>query len=262
MKRMCRVNIHPDPRPVALAILILAGTGLVAADPRPEAIAGWSGYVRAVEEGRSGHASRLNAADRRAVLAGRSVVRRLDAPPGVEGNLPSALVHRWQGAVLVPGITLEALIARLREQPPPQRDVLKAAVLSRGADSMRVYLRLRRTRIVTVVYDTEHQVTFRRLDAGQAESASISTSIVQVDHAGTPEERRRAAGEDDGYLWRLNAYWRYEQVPEGVIAVCESLTLSRSVPFGLRTVAGPIINSTARESMTDALAAVRGLGGR
>jgi len=34
-------------------------------------------------------------------------------------------------------------------------------------------------------------------------------------------------GDDRGFLWRLNAYWRYEQVAGGVIAECESITLSR-----------------------------------
>jgi hypothetical protein len=175
-------------------------------------------------------------------------------------DVPSALVHHWRGAVLVRGVTVDSLLKRLQAGPPAQRDVLKAAVLSRGPASMKVYLRLQRTRIVTVVYDTEHDVAFSRLDAAHATSASVATEIRQVENAGQAGERPLAAGADDGYLWRLNSYWRYEQVPAGVIAECESLTLSRNVPFGLRTIAGPIISSTARESMDAALAAVAALG--
>jgi hypothetical protein len=64
-------------------------------------------------------------------------------------------------------------------------------------------------------------------------------------------------GDDRGFLWRLNAYWRYEAVPGGVIAECESVSLSRDVPFGLGLVAGPIIRSTARESMERTLESLR-----
>ena len=65
------------------------------------------------------------------------------------------------------------------------------------------------------------------------------------------------AGDDRGFLWRLNAYWRYEQAANGVIAECESISLSRSVPRVIRLVAAPVIQSTARESMTSALDAMQ-----
>ena len=43
----------------------------------------------------------------------------------------------------------------------------------------------------------------------------------------------------------------------GVVAECESISLSRDVPFGLGAIAGPIIRSTARESMTRTLESLR-----
>jgi hypothetical protein len=120
-----------------------------------------------------------------------------------------------------------------------------------------VYLRLKRTRIVTVVYDTEHDVTFRRLGPARATSVSIATRIAEVEDPGTPGEQTRTPGDDHGFLWRLNAYWRYEQVQDGVIAECESISLSRSVPFVLRAIAGPLIEGTARESLEQTLTALR-----
>ncbi len=74
--------------------------------------------------------------------------------------------------------------------------------------------------------------------------------------AGTPRERELSPDDDHGYLWRLNAYWRYESVAGGVIAECESVSLSRSVPFGLQYLAGPLIRSAARESMAHTLEAL------
>ena len=43
----------------------------------------------------------------------------------------------------------------------------------------------------------------------------------------------------------------------GVVAECESVSLSRSVPAMLRLVAAPFIDAAARESMEKALQAMR-----
>jgi hypothetical protein len=81
--------------------------------------------------------------------------------------------------------------------------------------------------------------------------------IVELADAGTPRERERAASEDRGFLWRLNAYWRFEQHGDGVIVECESVSLSRTVPTLLRPVAGPIVTRIARESLERSLRALR-----
>jgi hypothetical protein len=82
--------------------------------------------------------------------------------------------------------------------------------------------------------------------------------IREVRDAGTPQERLLGDEEDRDFLWRLNAYWRYQDVKGGVIAECESISLSRDVPFGLGVVARPLINRTAEGSMRAALLALRG----
>jgi hypothetical protein len=46
-------------------------------------------------------------------------------------------------------------------------------------------------------------------------------------------------------------------VSGGVIIECESISLSRTVPAVVRFVVGPLIDSTAKESMTRTLNAVR-----
>jgi hypothetical protein len=62
--------------------------------------------------------------------------------------------------------------------------------------------------------------------------------------------------DDHGFLWRWNAYWRFQETPAGVIAECESISLSRNMPGVIRFIAGPIIRNTAHESMTSALEAM------
>ena len=250
-----------------VAVLLVTEGHLGAARLRPEALGGWDRYVAAVTH-RRGVERRDSrrffvmdtgpdaSAERRALLRGGLVVREMEATDsrGQSIDVPSAMVHHWRGAVFLPGANVSSLVSILETQvPPPGREILRSAVLARGPSFMRVFLRLERTKIVTVVLDTEHDVRFTRESPSRASSVSIATRIVEVESPGTPHERALPEGDDRGFLWRLNAYWRYEAVPGGVIAECESISLSRSVPFGLQTIAGPLIGSAARESMERAL---------
>ena len=175
---------------------------------------------------------------------------------GIDGGL----VNHWRGTVLVPKVKLDELLKVLQEPQTDkhkQEDVLSSRVISRDGDSQKVFLRLRRTKFVTVVYDTEYDVDYIRLAPDRAYSNSISTKIVEIENAGTPRERALPEGNDHGYMWKLNSYWRYKQLPDGVLVEVESLTLSRDLPPIIGTLISPIINSTARESMTRTLASVR-----
>jgi len=130
-------------------------------------------------------------------------------------------------------------------------------VLHRDPDQLRLFIRMTRTKIVTVTYDTEHLVDYRRHGPSRASSRSVAARIVELDGAGTSHEREKPPGQDRGFLWRLNSYWRYEQVAGGVIVELESLTLSRSIPLGLGVIVEPIIDRIARESMTRTLDNIR-----
>jgi len=143
-----------------------------------------------------------------------------------------------------------------------QEDVLKSAVLSRGTDSLRLYLKLRRQKIVTAVYNTEHVVTFASYSPARASSTSTATKIAELVDPGLPNERELPPGQDRGFLWKWNAYWRYEQIDAVVLAECESISLSRDVPPLVGFMVRPIISSTARESMERTLEALRSRLGR
>jgi len=116
---------------------------------------------------------------------------------------------------------------------------------------------LQRKALVTVTYNTEHVVRFARYGARRATSTSTATKIAEVSAPNTTEQRELPIGDDRGFLWRLNAYWRYEDVTGGTIAECESVTLSRDVPALVRYVVDPLVDSTARESMVRTLLALR-----
>ena len=174
--------------------------------------------------------------------------------------IDGGLINHWRGTVFVPQVRLDALLKVLQEPQADkhqQEDVLSSRVISRDGDSQKVFLRLRRTKFVTVVYDTEYDVDYVRLGPDLAFSNSISTKVVEIEGAGTPQEKALPEGNDHGYMWRLNSYWRYKQLPDGVLVEVESLTLSRSLPAIIGPLIRPIVNSTARESMSRTLASVR-----
>jgi hypothetical protein len=254
-----------------LSVAVIAAP-VIAAGPRPDTLAAWATYAAAVNarlsrELRDGprflgldFAPDAGAA-RRTVESGAVRVQRLDAraDSGRVLDVPAAVVQHWRGAILIPGARVDTLLTSLQRDVPDlgQEDVLRAKVLAREPDGLIVALRLRRTRFVTVVFDTEHRVRFMSLGSGRAFSESTATKIAEVEAPGTPQEREFPAGADHGFLWRWNVYWRYEQKGDDVIVECESISLSRAVPFGLGALVGPLIESTARESMERTLVSMR-----
>jgi hypothetical protein len=179
-------------------------------------------------------------------------------------EVPSGLVHHWRGAVLIKGTTVSDLISRIRHAAPPvlQEDVLRSSAIARGPDAMKVYLRLQRSKWITVVYNTEHEVRFEHIDDRRAASTSAATKIAELKYPGTAAEYELPLGSDRGFLWGLNAYWRYEAAPGGTIAECESMSLSRDLPAVVEFMAGPRIRDAARESMERTLTALRDRYGR
>jgi putative flippase GtrA len=213
-----------------------------AAELKKETIDAWNQYVKVAE-------SRIQSE------AQRPAFSRPQWPEGEVIVVPSGLIHRWRGAVFIPGVTLDAFLRALTYPgtPPPQEDVLESRVLARSNESLHVYLKLVRRTIITVTYNTEHEMTFCRRTPILATSRSVATKIAELEDAGTRTEHERTPGDDRGFLWRLNSYWRYVQADGGVWVELDSLTLSRDLPAPIRPIAGPIINRVARESMNRTL---------
>jgi hypothetical protein len=266
---------HLGALAAALLIVSQGGARVAAADLQPQTVRAFDAYSRALESrvhselsgGRGFLASdfgdpREAAGIRRAIIDGGVPVVHLDTPGSGAQDLtvPDGLLNHWRGAILVPRVTLDQVLAELRS-PQTRRhvqdDVLESRVLWRRGDESQVYLKLMRRKIVTVTYNTEHAVRFVRLGPTRACSQSVATRIAELEDAGTPAEHEKPIGQDRGFLWRLNSYWRYEQVPQGVIVELESLTLSRDLPSAVRIVVRPLIDAIARESITRTLESVR-----
>ena len=248
----------------AVAIAVLAGSStILLADQSTKALAGWDRHVTSVEKRFADPSASFFALDvrktdrwRERARAGEVVMVEVP-PPGIdEGKL-----HHWAGAIYVPKMKVDDVVNRLLEYAGREsefyQEVTASKLLQRDGERVRVYLRLfRDAGPVEATYNSEHAVEYRRLGT-RATARSISTKIAELDKPGTPHEREKKPGDDHGFLWRLNAYWRYEQMGDGVLIECESVSISRSVPYLLRPIANPIVDRIARESLRNTLGSLR-----
>ncbi len=74
---------------------------------------------------------------------------------------------------------------------------------------------------------------------------------------GEPQERDLPVGDDHGFLWRLNSYWRFYEADGGVYVQCNAISLTRDVPAGLGWLIRPFIENVPRESLNFTLEATR-----
>lgn len=249
-------------------VLVLGSAVSAAAEPSGQALKAWKAYEAAVTARHTGADATSSAPFfvrdvlpgaagwRAAALRGEAAAVSVETP-----DVPGGKIHHWVGAVFVAGVTLDQVLDRLRSQAGREEqlyeDVVASRLLARDGDRLKVFMKLRRKTVLTVMYNTEHAVEYRRIGVSRASSRSIATRIAELADAGTAREREKPPGSDYGFLWRLNAYWRYEEVPGGVLIECESVSLSRSVPALARPIVAPIVSRVARESLVRTLLALR-----
>lgn len=171
------------------------------------------------------------------------------------------LIHDWIGIVFVPSISLSQALATLqdydRDAALYPAEVVGSKLVSHSGDNFHIYLRLRQIHIITVVLDTEYDVHYEGIDSTHACARSHSTRIAEVDHPGAPDEREEAVGNDHGFLWRLDSYWRFHQTDGGVYVQVEAVSLTRDVPAGLGWLIGSFIESIPESSLRSTLAETR-----
>lgn len=263
----------------AAIAVILAGSPTAAgaedlglSELTPATIAAWQQYERQVDNRFSSAGSgtffvqdvfSLSPGWRTLVANGQVSMARVPsfAPGAAEPDVPDGRIHHWAGAIFIPGVMVDDVVRYLKDRAGRESeafdDVLASKLLSRSGDRLRVYMKLRRESVITVTYNTEHDVEYHRLSDTRTSSRSIASKIAEIENAGTPQEREKPAGKDHGFLWRLNAYWRYEQVKDGVVIECESVSLSRGVPLLLRPFVTGTVERIARESLEKTLVSLR-----
>jgi len=176
-------------------------------------------------------------------------------------RIPGGLIHDWLGTVFIPGVTVAQVMGLVQDYDHLTRyyspDVMQSRLISRQGDDFHVFMRLHKHKVVTVVLDTEYAVHYGRLNASHQYSLSRSTRVTEIENPGDPDERPLADGNDHGFMWRLNSYWAFEQVQDGVFVECEAVSLTRDIPAGLGWLIRPFIESIPRESLLFTLNATR-----
>jgi hypothetical protein len=180
---------------------------------------------------------------------------------GKKIECPGCMIQHWLGIVFVPGATLDQTLRLVQDYDHHAEyfapDVMRAKIISHSGDDFHVFMRFHRTMIVTVVLDTEHSVHYQRIDTTHAASRGVSTRVQEVMDAGTSAEHKLVEGKDNGYLWRINNYWRFLERDGGTYVQCESVSLSRDIPAGFAWLVAPFAESVPRESLRFTLEAVR-----
>jgi hypothetical protein len=256
----------------AAGLLLLIGAApAFPAELRAQTVAAFTRYVQLTEQRMKNEpqflwVDALPASARRAHLEtlrqGALVIESLTTRDGGRSiDVPDAMVHHWIGVVFVPGTTVDKVVALLQDYNRHAQiyapAVAASRLLSRDGDNFRVYLRFVMTKVITVVVNTENDARFTRDAPNRASSRIYSTRIAEVEAPGTTSEREKPVGNDGGYLWRLNTYWRVLEREGGAYVQCESISLTRDIPAGFGWLIRPFVTSIPRESLEFTLTTTR-----
>ncbi len=249
----------------ALGALLVWRLG--AAELKPATMQAFDRYIRQTEQRLDARKSFLwadESADRaRLVRQGQIVVEPLGAKPTTV--VPDGLIHDWVGSVFIPGATLEKTLASMQDYDHKEAhrpEVMVSRMLARDGNDFRVYMRLLKKKVITVVLDTEHEIHYSAVDKTRWRSRSRTTKIAEVERPGKANESAKPAGMGQGFLWHLYTYWRFEERDGGAWVECEAVSLTRDVPTGLGWLINPIIQDLPKESLQNTLRQTRTAIGR
>lgn len=260
---------------IAFAAGITAAVPLQAAGLEPKTLDAFDRYVKLTEaQIDSGLAPRepflwverlpenQRAAAEAELHRGEVRIERLETlDDGKQIECPGGMIHHWIGTVFIPGATLQQTLALVKDYDHHQNyyapDVMRSKILRQNGDDYLVHLRFYKHKIVTSVVDTDHEVHYSVIDATHAWSRSQTTRVQQVDDADKPDEHLLPEGRGDGFLWRMNTYWRFEEKDGGTYVECQTISLTRDIPTGLGWLVRGYVTSVPRESLTFTLATTR-----
>jgi hypothetical protein len=196
---------------------------------------------------------------------GQAQIRQLHTlEDGKQIDCPAGLIHHWVGAIFIPGVKLDQVLAILEDYDHQSTyyapDVERSKIETRDGDHFVVFLRFRRHKVITVVLDTEHEVHYFLDAPGHAHSRSSAMRIAEVENAGKSDEREKPPGDDGGFLWRMETWWRMEEGDGGVYVQSEVVSLTRDIPTGLGWMIGPFVTSIPKETLLFTLEATRKAG--
>lgn len=246
-----------------LLVAMLGATAIAGpVDLKPETIEAFDQYVTAVE-------SRIQASYHNGVrlpdgpqLRNGSVIVEPGHGSGLLVLKGGGLIEDWIGAVFIPDAKLANVLAVAQDYAHHKDyykpEVADTLVRRHQGNDFSVYMRIVKTKLfLTDVLNTEHEIHFVPIDAKRWYSIARGTRVAEVTDAGKAGERELPVGKDRGLLWRINGYWYFEEKEGGVYVQCESITMTRDVPFGMGKVFEPFIHGLPAESLRAGLQKTR-----
>jgi hypothetical protein len=183
-------------------------------------------------------------------------------PAGGTIAVKGGLIQDWAGAIFIPNSTLKRALSIVQDYEHHKDfykpEVADAKIRSRSGDDFQVYMRIVKAKLLlSDVLNTEHEIRFTVVDPHRVYSKAYSRRIAEVTDAGRPGEHELAVGHDRGFLWRIYGYWFFEESDGGVYVSCQSITLTRDLPFALGKLLGPILRELPGESLRNSLEQTR-----
>jgi hypothetical protein len=193
---------------------------------------------------------------------GEVKVQRLETREnGPAIQCPNGMIHHWVGLAFIPDAKLKGVLEILQDYDRHSTyyapDVERSKLEARDGDHFRVFLRFRRHKVITVVLNTEHEVQYVHDSESRAHSRSSAERIAEVENPRKSDEREKTPGDDGGYLWRMETWWRIIESDGGVYVQSEVASLTRDIPAGLGWLIGPFVTGIPKESLTFTLEATR-----
>lgn len=194
---------------------------------------------------------------------GEVVIERMKT---LDGGQPiqdgDSLIHHWIGTVFVPGVSLEQTIALAQQYDRHAEiytpDVMQCRILARDANHFKVFFRFHKKKAgVTTVHNTVHDVLYIPIDAHRLHTRALATRIAQVEDHDKPDGPEKPIGNDSGFLWRLNTYWRYLERDGGTYIQLESVSLTRDIPAIIAWLIRSFVEGVPRESVAFTLGTTR-----
>lgn len=199
---------------------------------------------------------------RQRLMGGEVIIERLtEQEQGREVPVPDGMIHHWLATVFVPGANLQQALTLLQDYDH-HKDLYKSEVkdsklLKREGNHFTAYMRFYKKKVIGVTLNTVHEADYVTLNPKQAYSNSHTTKIAEVEHAGEKGEREKPVGQDGGFLWALNSYWRVEQSDGGVYVQCEAVSLTRDIPALVAWAVKPFVTEVPKESLLNTLQSTR-----
>lgn len=222
--------------------MLAAAAFLPAAELKPETAAAFERYVKLTEEAMQARSTPQNFLwiDQRpkektmAWMSQSFVIPQETLDHGEKIEVPDGSIQHWLGVTYLELATLERVRDTLLDYADYKyffkEQVVESKLVKREDPRFDAFLRLHKKQITQIALNVDLTAEYKTLDPKHGTIMSRSTRISEAQRSGKKDtdEKEQSSENQNGYLWRLNIYWRLEQADVGVFVELETISLSRA----------------------------------